>query len=196
MTSKFNKVFSVYLDPDEFMLLSESAFEHVLQLTENRLLSFNGNTPMKEFWGVLNVVWQVEPSNKLKLKVPDIAGLGASTFVVSPMYSQLFLNDFGENIELLECNNDGAKWFAFNVLGFDNALNEELSERNMRNGRPDRIRKFKRMVFNKSGITNPNLFRVRETGLFYYTTDAENSLYSIVKKNNISGLFFKEVECY
>ncbi len=194
MTDKFNKVFSVSVDPDEFLLLNETGFEQAIQLTEGQLLLFDGSS-MKESWRTLGVDWLLEPSaSHQNLSKPDIAGLGASTFVVSPKFSDLFLNDFGKNIELLECNLDGEQWIAFNVVGFDKALNEDLTVRNMRNGKPSRVRKFKKMVFTKSAIENPELFRVREVGLQYFTTDAENSLYTLAKKHNIKGLYFNEVE--
>ena len=120
--------------------------------------------------------------------------MGASTIVVSPKYFPLFLNGFSQNVELLECNLKGDKWFAFNVIGFDDALSEEHSIRNIKNGKPSGIRKFKRVVFDKSAIESHELFRVREAGLRYHTTDDTNSLYSIVQKHGIKGLYFYEIE--
>ena len=40
------------------------------------------------------------------------------------------------------------------------------------------------------------LKRVREAGLRYFTTDATNSLYSIVKEHGIKGLYLHEVQKY
>ena len=194
MPNKFNKVYSVSVEPDEFLLLNEMGFEQTIQLTEGQLLMFDG-TSMRNNWRELGVDWLVELSTaNQNLKKPDIAGLGASTIVVSPKYSSLFLNGFSKNVELLECNLEGEKWFAFNVVGFDKALSEEHSIRNIKNGKPSRIRKFKKMVFEKSAIENPELFRVREAGLRYFTTDAKNSLYSIVQEHGIKGLYFHEIE--
>ena len=194
MPNKFNKVYSVSVEPDEFLLLNETGFEQTIQLTEGQLLMFDG-TSMRDNWRALCVDWLLEPSTAHQnLKKPDIAGLGASTIVVSPKYSPLFLNGFSKNVELLECNLEGEKWFAFNVVGFDKALSEEHSIRNIKNGKPSRIRKFKKMVFEKSAIENPELFRVREAGLRYFTTDAKNSLYSIVQEHGIKGLYFHEIE--
>ncbi|CAM4371300.1 hypothetical protein [Pseudoalteromonas ostreae] len=194
MSDKFNKVFSVSVDPDEFLLLNETGFEQTIQLTEGQLLLFDGSS-MRDNWRTLGVDWLIEPSvAHQNLAKPDIAGLGASTLVVSPKFSSLFLNDFGKNIELLECNLDGEQWFAFNVVDFDKALNENHTIRNIKNGKLSRIRKFKKMVFTKSAIENPELFRVREAGLQYFTTDAQNSLYTLAKKHDIKGLYFDEVE--
>ena len=64
----------------------------------------------------------------------------------------------------------------------------------MKNNKPRRISKFKKMVFTKSAIKNTGLFRVKEAGIHYYTTDAENSLFTIVREYNIKGLYFDEVE--
>ena len=69
---------------------------------------------MRDDWRELGVDWLIEAHQNLQ--IPDIAGLGVSTIVVSPKYSPLFLNDFSNNVELLECNLKGEKWFAFNVL--------------------------------------------------------------------------------
>lgn len=194
MTDKFSKVFSVSVDPDEFLLLNETGFEQTIQLTEGQLLLFDGRS-MKDNWRTLGVDWLIEPSvAHQNLVKPDIAGLGASTIVVSPQFSSLFLSDFGKNVELLECNLADEQWFAFNVVGFDEALNAEHTVRNIKNGKPSRIRKFKKMVFTKDAIENPELFRVREVGLKYFTTDAKNSLYTIVKEHGIKGLYFHEVE--
>lgn len=194
MLDKFNKVFSISVEPDEFLLLNETGFEQTIQLTEGQLLLFDG-TSMKDNWRALGVDWLIEPSAAhQKLARPDIAGLGASTLVVSPEFSSLFLNGFAKNVELLECNLADELWFAFNVVGFDEALSEEHTVRNIKNGKPSRIRKFKRMVFKKNAIENPELFRVREVGLRYFTTDAKNSLYTIVKEHDIKGLYFHEVE--
>ncbi len=195
MTKEFNKVYSVSVEPDEFLFLNETVFAQSIQLTEKQVLLFDGTSHMKDRWSTLRVDWLIEPSiSHQNLVRPDIAGLGASTLVVSPQFSSLFINGFGDDIELLECDLHGEQWFAFNVIGFEKALNEEQSIRNMRNGKPSRIRKFKKMAFTKSAIKNIGLFRVKEAGLHYYTTDAENSLFTIVKENNIKGLYFDEVE--
>jgi len=160
MTNKFNKVYSVSVEPDEFLSLNETRFIQTIQLTVGQLLMFDGMS-MRDNWRELG---------------------------------PLFLNDFSNNVELLECNLKGEKWFAFNVVGFDKALSEEHSIRNIKNGKPSRIRKFKKMVFEKSAIENPELFRVREAGLRYFTTDAKNSLYSIVQEHGIKGLYFHEIK--
>ncbi|WP_241232333.1 hypothetical protein [Pseudoalteromonas sp. Xi13] len=134
MTNKFNKVYSVSVEPDEFLSLNGTGFEQTIQLTEGQLLMFDGMS-MRDNWRTLGVDWLIEPSTAHQnLQKPDIAGLGVSTIVVSPKYSPLFLNDFSNNVELLECNLKGEKWFAFNVVGFDKALSEEHSIRNIKNG--------------------------------------------------------------
>ena len=194
MSDKFNKVLSVSVEPDEFLLLNETGFEQTIQLKEGQLLLFDGSS-IRNNWRTLGVDWLIEPRvAHQNLAKPDVAGLGASTFVVSPKFSHLFLSGFGKNIELLECNLNDEQWFAFNVVSFDKALNEDHTIRNIRNGKPSRVRKFKKMVLTKNAIDNPELFRIREVGLQYFTTDAKNSLYTLVKENNIKGLYFNEVE--
>ena len=164
MLYKFNKVYSVSVEPDEFLLLNETGLGQTIQLTEGQLLMFNGIS-MRDNWRALGVDWLAETSTvQPSLKKPDIAGLGASTIVVSPKYSPLFLDDFSNNVELLECNLEGEKWFAFNVVGFDKALSEEHSIRNIKNGKPSRIRKFKRIVFDKSAIEVLNYLEYEKLG--------------------------------
>lgn len=134
MTDKFSKVFSVSIDPDEFLLSNETGFEQTIQLTEGQLLLFDG-TSMKDNWRAFGVDWLIEPSvAHQNLVKPYIAGLGASTIVVSPQFSSLFLSDFGKNVELLECNLADEQWFAFNVVGFNEALNAEHTVRNIKTG--------------------------------------------------------------
>lgn len=191
----FSKVYSVSLEPDEFLLLNETGFEQTMQLSEGQILLFDGTTEMKDHWRTLGVNWLTEPLAAHEgLAKPDIAGLGASTLVVSYKHAGLFENPSFANCELLECNLSGEPWFAFNVVGFENALNEESTVWNMRNGKPSRIRPFKKMVFTKDEIKNTGLFRVKKAGLFYYTTNAKNSLYSLAKEHNLKGLYFDEVD--
>ncbi len=61
MLDKFNKVFSISVEPDEFLLLNETGFEQTIQLTEGQLLLFDG-TNMKDNWRTLGVDWLIEPS--------------------------------------------------------------------------------------------------------------------------------------
>ena len=56
------------------------------------------------------------------------------------------------------------------------------------------IKPFKRLVIDKSKVENTALFRTKETGLSYITTDAENSFYSLIKENNLTGIDFHEIE--
>ncbi|WP_165381074.1 hypothetical protein [Pseudoalteromonas sp. CO325X] len=194
MSEKFNKIYSVSAVPDEFLLLNETGFEQTIQLSEGQLLLFDG-TSMEVNWRTLGVEWLTEPSiANQNLAKPDIASLGTSTFVISPEFSHLFLSGFGKNVELLKCNLQGEQWFAFNVLGFEEALNEEHSVRNIKNGKPSRIRRFKKMALTKNAIENPELFRVRGAGLRYFTTNSINSLYTIVKEHGIKGISFNEIK--
>ncbi|ATG77642.1 hypothetical protein [Pseudoalteromonas sp. 1_2015MBL_MicDiv] len=194
MLEEFSKVYSVSVEPDEFLLLNETEFEQTMQLTEEQILLFDGSSLEKQ-WRTLGVDWLVDESPAMqRLNKPDIAGLGASALLVSPLFAPLFLNNPWPNVEYLPCDLKGEHWLAFNVVGFEKALNEEHSIRNMKNGKPSRIRKFKKMVFTKDDIKHSGLFRVREAGLFYYTTDSKNSLYTLVKEHGIKGIYFNEVE--
>jgi hypothetical protein len=128
------------------------------------------------------------------LAKPDIAALGASTFVIPSSIASIFKPFLDKHIELLECKLEGESWFALNVIGYDDVLDNELTIINMRNGKPSRTNRFKRMVFNKKSIINTTLFRAKNVGIRYFTTDAKNSIYSLSKENGWQGLYFEEVE--
>lgn len=190
-----DKVYRFVIDPDKYLYLNETGFEQTMQLTEGQLLNFDGSS-MRDNWRTLGINWLIHESNKdLDLEIPDIAGLGATSFVLSQKAKTILEPYLGDNVEYLECDLNGELWFAMNVLGFEDAVDHELTEFNYnRRGQISRTRRFKRLVMDKKKIKNSAIFRTRETTLRYFTTDAENSFYRLVKENNLTGLEFTEVE--
>ena len=190
-----DKVYRFVIDPDKYLYLNETCFEQTMQLTEGQLLNFDGSS-MRDNWRTLGINWLIHESNKdLDLEIPDIAGLGATSFVLSQKAKTILEPHLGDNVEYLECNLNGELWFAMNVLGFEDAIDHELTEFNYnRRGQISRTRRFKRLVMDKKKINNSAIFRTKETTLRYFTTDAENSFYRLVKENNLTGLEFTEVE--
>ena len=190
-----DKVYRFVIDPDKYLYLNETGFEQTMQLTEGQLLTFDGSS-MRDNWRTLGINWLIHESNKdLDLEIPDIAGLGATSFVLSQKAKTILEPYLGDNVEYLECDLNGELWFAMNVLGFEDAIEHELTEFNYnRRGQISRTRRFKRLVIDKNKISNLAIFRTKETTLRYFTTDAENSFYRLVKENNLTGLEFIEVE--
>lgn len=99
-----------------------------------------------------------------------------------------------DSCELLSLTLDGGAWHVVHILSYLEALDEERSIRNMRNGKPSRTRRFKKLVLNTDEITTGGLFRVKGAGLTTYCSDVEGGFYDLVKQNNLKGLKFREVE--
>lgn len=84
--------------------------------------------------------------------------------------------------------------YILNVIAHCDAIDEELTVRNMRNGKPSRTRLFKKLVLDSSQINTPGLFRVEGVRLATFCTDEEGGFYDIVQKNGLKGLTFDEIE--
>lgn len=190
-----DKVYRFVIDPNKYLYLNETGFEKTMQLAEGELLNFDGSS-MHDGWRSLGINWLTHELNKdLSLEIPDIAGLGATSFVLSQKAKTILEPHLGDNVEYLECDLNGELWFALNILGFEDAVDHELTEFNYnRRGQISRTRRFKRLVMDKNKIKNSAIFRTQETTIRYFTTNAENSLYRLVKENNLTGLEFIEVE--
>lgn len=192
---KFNKAYGVNINPDLYLYLNETGFEQTMQLTQGQILLFDGHS-MKNNWRTLGVNWLIDEHNKdAALQIPDIAGLGSTSYVLSKEVKAIMEPSLGDNIEHLNCDLNGETWYALNLIGFEDALNHELTEHNYnKRGEIKMIKPFKRLVIDKSKIENTALFRTKETGLSYITTDAKNSFYSLVKEHNLTGIEFHEIE--
>jgi hypothetical protein len=191
----FNKAYGFNINPDLYLYLNEIGFEQTMQLTEGQTLLFDGHS-MKDNWRTLGVNWLIDAHNKdAVLQIPDIAGLGATSYVLSKEAKAIMEPNLGDNIEYLNCDLQGETWYALNLIGFEDALNHELTEHNYnKRGEIKIIKPFKRLVIDKSKVGNRALFRTKETGLSYITTDAKNSFYSLAKKHNLTGIEFHEIE--
>lgn len=190
-----DKVYRFTINPDKYLYLNETGFEQTMQLTQNEILTFDGSS-MLDDWRTLGINWLIHDSNKdLGLEIPDIAGLGATSFVLSKKAKNILEPHLGDNVEYLECDLKGERWFALNLLGFEDAVDHDLTEFNYnKRGQVSRTRRFKRLVMDKAKINNTALFRTKDTTLRYFTTDAENSLYQLIKENDLTGLDFIEIE--
>ncbi|WP_036956191.1 MULTISPECIES: imm11 family protein [Pseudoalteromonas] len=191
----FNKVYGFNINPDLYLYLNETGFEQTMQLTEGQILLFDGHS-MIDNWRTLGVNWLIDEHDvNAGLKIPDIAGLGATSYVLSKEVKAIMEPNLGHNVEYLKCDLQGETWYALNLVGFEDALNHDLTEHNYnKRGEIKMIKPFKRLVIDKSKVENTALFRTKETGLSYITTDAENSFYSLIKENNLTGIDFHEIE--
>ena len=181
--SEFNKIFTIAINPDKYLYL---------QVTEAPSYLFDGKSK-RDAWVSQNIDWWIDPEDK-PLKKPDIAELGATVFCVPEKVAELLKPGLQSGCEFLPMNLNGEPWFSLNIVGTENAINENLTEWNMRRGKISRIRRFNKLVLSKDKIINNGLFRVENAGLLTFTTDAEGSLYSIVQQYKLKGLNFNEVE--
>ncbi|MPW31863.1 hypothetical protein F9L16_23180 [Agarivorans sp. B2Z047] len=188
--SNFNRVFAVSVDAGRFALLQKTEFEQTLRSTEKDLYIFNGSKKL-DHWLPVEVDWLDSPDEKLEQ--PDIAGWGATCFAIPADSYELFVQNFGGACEFLALDLQGEPWFALNILGQQDAIDRELTEFNMRNGRPSRVRRFKKLVLNKLQISSGALFRVKDAGLVSFCTDEPGGLYDLVQRFSLSGLKFTEV---
>lgn len=188
----FNKVYAVSVNAGEYLLLQETLFEQSVQLTENDLYTFNGK-PKGEQWHSVGVDWLVV-EGETPTKTPDVAGWGSMAFAIPESLANNFMLGLKGCCEFLPLNLNGEKWFALNLLGEQDAINEALTERNMKNGRVNRIRRFKKLTLSKSNIMQGGLFKVKGAGLFTFCTDQKGGLYDLVNKHNLTGLKFTEVD--
>ncbi|MBB1431881.1 hypothetical protein [Pseudoalteromonas sp. SG43-4] len=188
---EFNKVYAVGVDAGEYLLLQETMFEQSIQLTSNDIYTFNGNSKGDD-WRVVDVDWLIvegeTPTNK-----PDVAGWGAMAFVIPAPLKGMFEPTLRECCEFLPLNLNGEEWFALNILEQQDAINQEHTELNMKNGRVNRIRRFKKLALSKNAIKHGGLFKVKGAGIFTFCTDEEGGLYDLVKSHNLKGLKFTEV---
>ncbi|CAM4108936.1 hypothetical protein [Pseudoalteromonas ostreae] len=187
----FNKVYAVDIDAGEYLLLQETMFEQSMQLTNNDIYTFDGN-PKGNDWRAVDVDWLIvegeTPTNK-----PDVAGWGAMAFAIPASLKDIFEATLEECCEFLPLNLNGDEWFALNILEQQDAINQEHTELNMKNGRVNRVRRFKKLTLSKGVIKHGGLFKVKGAGIFTFCTDQEGGLYDLTKSHNLKGLKFTEV---
>jgi hypothetical protein len=192
--AEFNKIYTVSINPDKYLFLQETLIEQTLQATEEPSYLFDGRSKA-DTWSTQGIEWLIDPQDQnLSLQKPDIAGLGATVFCVPEKVAELLKSKLESGCEFLPMNLNGEPWFALNIVGSEDAINEDLTEWNMRKGKVSRIRRFNKLVLNNKSINNNGVFRVERAGLLTFTTDAEGSLFSIAKQYNLTGLIFNEVE--
>jgi len=187
----FNKVYAVGIDAGEYLLLQETMFEQSIQLTNHDIYTFDGN-PKGNDWRAVDVDWLIvegeTPTNK-----PDVAGWGAMAFAIPASLKDIFEATLEECCEFLPLNLNGDEWFALNILEQQDAINQEHTELNMKNGRVNRVRRFKKLTLSKDAIKHGGLFKVKGAGTFTFCTDQKGGLYDLTKSHNFKGLKFTEV---
>lgn len=189
----FNKVYSVSVDVRQFLLLQKTGLYQVLDKNNDSSYVFDG-LPKGDEWQEPTVEWMIIPTEKNDgLIKPDVAGWGATMFAVSETVADLVKDGLKDCCEFLPLKLNGETWFVLHIIGKQNAIDEELTIRNMRNGRPSRTRRFEKLVLKKSEVKTEGLFRVEGVGLTTYCTDEKGGFYDTVQTKGLSGLVFKEV---
>lgn len=188
----FNKVYSVRVNVGQYLLLQTAVLNQILDKDNDSLYVFDG-IAKGDKWQKPTVEWMIiSGEEKDGLTKPDIAGWGATMFAVSESVANLLKEGLKGCCELLPVRLNGETWFALHIIDKQDAIDEELTVRNMRNGRPSRTRKFEKLVLKKEGIKARGLFHVNGVGLTTYCTDEEGGFYDTVQKKGFSGLVFKE----
>ncbi|WP_151173475.1 hypothetical protein [Pseudoalteromonas ruthenica] len=189
--SDFNKVYAVGVNAGEYQLLQETMFEQSVQMTENDLYTFDGK-PKGDAWRPVSVDWLVVEGETPE-KRPDIAGWGAMAFAIPERLKSAFEEGLGECVELLPLELNGETWYALNILGVQDVIDPEKTEYNMKNGRVNRVRRFKKLVLDKEKIVCGTLFKAKGSGIFTFCTDEKGGLHELYHRLNLEGLEFREV---
>ncbi|MDV2079384.1 imm11 family protein [Marinobacter xestospongiae] len=186
------KIFSVSPDVDRYLLLQETGLEQATQLTESQPLVL-GEEPLASRWNPVVLEWLVVPGEeRLGLKKPDIAALGASGFVISDQTASLLRPALEGVCELLPVMVEGQPWFLLNITNWQQALDEEKSvRRRRRNGRVTRM--FEKVVLKKDSVEDGRLFRIAGLG-GDYCIDEPGSFHDLVQANSLSGVIFKAAQ--
>ncbi|TCI02438.1 hypothetical protein EZV61_13860 [Corallincola luteus] len=189
--SDFKSIFSVSPDVDRYLTLQETGLEMALQSTNGELIELRG-VPQADRWQTVEVEWLIDDLSE-EMVVPDIAAWGSTEFACSEPVADLLRPVLKDTCEFLPLSLNGERWYALHVLAKYNAINEGQTVLNYRaNGKPSRVRKFKKLVLNASGIEKDGLFRIDGCGLATYCTDGPNGLFEAVKKHGLSGLEFNQ----
>lgn len=187
----FNRVFLVTANANEFAILQESTLEMSVQATTYELPDFNGK-PLASNWHPIDVDW-LDVEGEPMLARPDIATWGSTAFATSEHVAKK-LNTLKTCCEFLPMNLNGEHWLTLNITKTIDAIDKEKTIMNLRNGKPSRVRPFKRLVLTKELISDGGIFRVQGAGLRTFCTDQSEGLYDVVTSNNLLGLNFTEVE--
>ncbi|WP_235187435.1 imm11 family protein [Vibrio nigripulchritudo] len=96
--------------------------------------------------------------------------------------------------EFLPLNLNGERWLTLNITKTIDAIDKDKTVVNLRNGKPSRVRPFKKLVLAKDSISDGGIFRVQGAGLRTFCTDQPGGFFDIVTSNNLSGVNFTEVD--
>ncbi len=189
----FNKVYSVSINVGQYLLLQTTVLDQILDKSNDSIYVFDG-IPKGDKWQTPTAEWMIISGEENDgLIKPDIAGWGATMFAVSEATLDLLKEGLKDCCEFLPLRLNGETWFALHIIGKKNAIDEELTIRNFKNGRPSRTRRFEKLVLKKSEVNTRGLFRVEGVGLTTYCTNEKGGFYDVVQKKRLSGLIFKEI---
>ncbi|CCN73742.1 imm11 family protein [Vibrio nigripulchritudo] len=187
----FNRVFIVTTNANEFAILQESNLEMSLQATTNNFLDLNGESLASD-WPSIDVGW-LEVDGESTLPKPDVAAWGAAALAASEETMKKF-DGLKTCCEFLPLNLNGERWLTLNITKTIDAIDKEKTVVNLRNGKPSRVRPFKKLVLAKESISDGGIFRVQGAGLRTFCTDQPGGFFDIVTSNNLSGVNFTDVD--
>lgn len=179
----------VVTDINKYAMLQQTSLELIMETDEP--VGLYGK-PLLQSWRPMNVTWFYDPRER-ELPKPDIAAFGSVAFAASAETCELLKPFIQEYVEFLPIEVDNHSWFVIHVLFREDVFNEKLSERDVnRRGEPQRT--FAKLVLDGHRAKDGVLFRVQGLGLAIYTTNRPWSFKNIVKKLNLTGLIFQDLE--
>lgn len=152
--------------------------------------------PKREAWEEDDLTFYI--SNP-KMKPKNFYGMTSGCLIFDEKVLGLFELIFGMSGEIIPIKVErGPKLYALNILQCMNGLNYDLTKwRYYDNGRKGGIIKYS--IYKDRIINGTSLFKIPENSkhvIFCYTDfgDDERDFYHIYHENNLTGLFFEEVE--
>ncbi|MGR5210330.1 hypothetical protein ACPV4A_07245 [Vibrio rotiferianus] len=189
----FTKVFGIQPDVDKYLYLEQTSLLDSEEVSEDALPKFDGSSKVST-WQPITLDW-LRHDDSANLTKPMIAAWGSIAYVVCHDIAHLFKEAIGTSCEFLPVNVDNSTWFVLNVLSKQDALDTELTEVNYKpNGRRHRTRPYKRFVVDRTKVLTPRLFKLSDSPINLYTSNAEKSFLNLVTKNEFTGISFYEVE--
>ncbi|MBD1559551.1 hypothetical protein HC752_21650 [Vibrio sp. S9_S30] len=189
----FTEVFGIQADVDKYLYLEQTSLSDSEAICDGEWLIFDGSSKLST-WRPITLDWLIH-DDSADLEKPMVAAWGSSTFVIRHDIAPKFQEEMGASCEFLPVNVDNSVWYALNVVSKLDALDSELTEVNYKpNGRIHKTRPYKRFVVDRNKVSTPKLFKLSDTPISLYTSNAENSFLNLVTKNEFTGLSFYEIE--
>ncbi|EGQ9177988.1 hypothetical protein F9H62_07690 [Vibrio alginolyticus] len=186
------KVFTLNHDVENFSFLQETQLEISIQYSDGDLRELCGER-VADTWMIIDLEW-VSDNHMLTTK-PDFAIWRAGEFACSESAYNQINEALDSSCEFLPLRVAGERWYAINILKTCDAIDKDRTVLNVRaNGKPSRVKRFKKLVLSIKSIKSGGLFRIENNGSGVYCNDELGGLYEIYHRCQLKGLIFEAVE--